>query len=101
MISSVPSSNRNPHISGIIDQTPLPNVMYNDTQPDERSASPTFSKMRAPSKFNEITKVAFQVDRCYLNKEFYQDNNQSYRKWFFSHFSKDMQQYSRQFITIN
>ena len=62
-ISSVPSTNRNSHISKIIDQTPLPEVMYNDTQLDECSALPTFSQIRAPSELNEITKVAFQVDR--------------------------------------
>ena len=30
-ISSMPSTNRNPHICGIINRTPLPEVIYNDT----------------------------------------------------------------------
>ena len=53
--SSVSCTNRNPHISGTIDQTPLPKVIYNDTQSDERLASPTFSQMRTPSELNKIT----------------------------------------------
>jgi len=71
LISYVPSSNRNPHISGIIDRTPLLEVIYNDTQSNEHLVSLIFSQMRTPSELNEITKVAFQTNRCYLNKEFY------------------------------
>jgi len=44
--SSMPSTNRNPHISGLIDRIPLPEVIHNGTQSDERTASPTFSQMR-------------------------------------------------------
>ena len=86
----MPSKSKNPHISRIIDPAPLPEVIYNDTQSNEHPVSPTFSQMRTPSELNQNTKVTFQVNRCYLNKEFYQDYNQPRRKWFFAHFSKDM-----------
>ena len=42
-----------------------------------------------------FTNRTFQVKRVYLNKEFYQYYNRSYRDWFFSYFSNDMQQLSK------
>ena len=50
------------------------------------------------SKSTSFTTQAFKVNRDYLNKEFYQDYNMSYQRWFFSYFPKDMQQL---FKTIN
>ena len=68
-ILSVPSINRDPHISGIIDRTPLPEILQNSTQFDESSMWPTFSLMRMLSELNESTRVEFQVNRFYLNEK--------------------------------
>ena len=54
--------------------------------------SPIVSQMKTSFELKEIITVKFQVDRVYLNKEFYKDYNQSYKDWFFSCFSKEMQQ---------
>ena len=51
-----------------------------------------FSQVKTSSELNEITKVEFQVNDVYLNKEFCQDYIQAYRDWLFSHFSRSMQQ---------
>jgi len=43
-------------------------------------------------KSTSFSNQTFQVNRSYVDKEFYQDYNRSHRDWFFSYFSKDMQQ---------
>ena len=43
-------------------------------------------------KSTSFINQTFQVYRDYLNKEFNQDYDWSYRNWFFSYFLKDMQQ---------
>ena len=72
-ILSIPSTNKDPHISGIIERTPLPEILYNSTQFDESSMWPTFSQMRTLLELNETTRVEFQVNRFYLNKKICKD----------------------------
>jgi len=43
------------------------------------------------SNSTSFSKQNFQVNRAYLNKEFYQHYNRPYQDWFVSYFSKGMQ----------